>query len=182
MLLKSKREKRIVKPYQNTYQTQSITENLFKSNLETINKNYNFLTKLIKIELKAYREKLWLDFCYSLNTSKKNSGEYWDKIKFIGSLVSIKKKRKTIILQLNSNGFTSNLEKAELFGRTLKKKVFYNESSSYFDNENLNLVQSFLKNKTNDDLFVSNKKDKKITILLIQTIIVLSASLDVQGN
>ena len=94
---------------------------------------YNFLTKLIKNELKAFRECLWTKFCNSIDTTRKNSKEYLDKIKFIGQLECKKKSRgKKKIPNLIQNDITacSNLEKAQLFGSNLEK-IFSNEDIAF---------------------------------------------------
>mgnify|MGYP006901784339 CR=1 FL=1 len=95
-----------------------------KFNNSDLKPTYNFLTKLIKSELKAYRELLWTRFCNSLNTTRKNTKEYWDKIKSIGHLETKKPnhtKRQIPILVQNDVTAYSGADKAQMFGQMLKK-------------------------------------------------------------
>lgn len=61
----------------------AIKKDKFNQNLKS---SYNFLTKLIKNEFKALHENLWTNFCNPIENTKKNSSEYWKKIKLIGNL------------------------------------------------------------------------------------------------
>ena len=111
-----------------------------------LKKQLNFLTKLIKTEIKAFQECLWDKFCLSLNNSCKNSTEYWNKIKAIGSLEykprGIKKIRIPDLV-LNGQKATNSVEKAEMFGSCLEK-IFSDEESPEFDVINKENIETYL--------------------------------------
>ena len=48
-------------------------------------------------QLISYREAIWTKFCNSLDKTRKNSKEYWDKIKFIGQFEFKNKNRKLFL-------------------------------------------------------------------------------------
>ena len=129
----------------------------------TLKSKYNQFTKLIKCEFKAIRVNMWTKFCRSIENSKINSSDYWRKIKQIGHLETKSDKRsKTKIPVLKDNGFVANtdLDKAKLFGSTLKK-IFSNETVVSFDEENKLRVENFLKNKAGN-LFNTRHEDREL--------------------
>ena len=96
--------------------------NFKKTNDLNIKKHINFLTKIIKGELKAIKEDMWLNFCKSTNQLKKNSKQYWDKIKLISNLDYKKNKAQNIIPTLLDNNieYETDKEKALIFGKVMK--------------------------------------------------------------
>ena len=95
-----------------------------------------------------------------MDKTRKNSKEYWDKIKFIGQLEFKNKNRKKKIPELVQNNVkaSTNMDKAQLFGSMLEK-VLSNENVNSFDEENRLKVEGFI-NTNKNNLFKTRIGDE----------------------
>ena len=126
-------------------------------------KNINVLTNLIREELKALRESLWLKFCNSIDKTNKNSSEYWKKIKQISRLepsIHFGNRKANNIKELHYNNKTASTdaEKAIVFGETLSK-IFSEDPNPSFDNNHKIFVEKYIKENENN-LFNTKEEDK----------------------
>ena len=132
------------------------------TNLESIKSQINKLTKLIKTEIVAFREYLWINYCKTIEHEKKYSSEYWQKIKQIGNLNQDQKKQFKSIPSLthNNSNYDTPQEKANLFGHILRE-VFSETYDAKFDEQHKRYVAEAVSNiesfKTNpgDEYFDS---------------------------
>ena len=130
-----------------------------ESNKVELKQKYNKLSKLIKIEIKAIQENMWLNFCQNVTKSKPSSAEYWRKIKLITNLEKNPSTKKQMPeLKLNGNSYKTAAEKADLFGQNLKK-VFLEQPNSIFDEKHKIDVDRYI-NHNNRTLFVTKNDDE----------------------
>ena len=127
-----------------------------------IKTHINFLTNIIKGELKALKENMWLKFCKKTEDLQKNSKQYWDKIKLIGSLEYKKPKSANRIPKLIHDGtnYESDQEKADLFGKILKN-VFKDPNKENFNEDHKLFINNFI-HSNQENLFMANENDSNI--------------------
>ncbi len=116
---------------------------------------YNRLTKTIWEETEALKVDQWHKFCNSISDERKFSGEYWKKIKQIGSQSSAPKKHKKIPSLLDEGCLVNtNSGKAAVFGKVLKS-IFSEEHDNEFDMEHFNMVEEYI-GTNKETLFTTN--------------------------
>ncbi|CAF1102786.1 unnamed protein product, partial [Brachionus calyciflorus] len=130
----------------------------FPKNVE-YNQTYNRLSKVIKLEIKAIQEKMWINFCESINKTKTSSAEYWRKIKQITKLEDNTGGKKIMPeLKYKDTSVKTSREKAQVFGEILKK-VFSEQQNNNFDENHKQEIDSYVREKR-DKLFVTKQGDE----------------------
>lgn len=126
-----------------------------------LKKHINFLTNIVKKELIAFKESIWLNFCKNTDSLQKNSKQYWDKIKTIGNLNYNKKAKTSLPMILHNNiEYSSDIEKANLFGNILKN-TFSDPNKDFFDSDHKLTIEEHIKaNESN--LFVTRHADRSL--------------------
>lgn len=125
----------------------------------TLKKEYNQLTKTIRSEILAIQENKWLEFCKSIENTKKYSSDYWKKIKSIGQMnYEQKKENKIPEIHHDNKVYSTPVDKSNIFGSILKK-TFSESSNSKFDQKHKLFIDDFVK-KNKHQLFSTGDNDK----------------------
>ncbi len=93
---------------------------------------YNKLTKIVKEEIAAYKNKKWIDFVDSLGKNPVSSRPFWQKINKMRNKNGKKRTNQMPSLELNNITYTSNEERANLFGGLLEQ-TFKDSNDDEFD-------------------------------------------------
>ena len=127
-----------------------------------IKQEINRLTSLIRNELNAIRESIWLNFCKSLDKTNKNSSTYWRKIKEIGSLETKESRnnnKKIPTLNYENKTYSNNEQKANLFGEILSN-IFQEDPNNNFDQEHKTKIEKHLA-QLGQHIFATRIDDQK---------------------
>lgn len=107
----------------------------------------NYLSKLIKLEIKSFKQAYWKKFCTETRPSDLSTARCWKTIKSIEGKSSIPKTIPAII-ELD-RVIVEQQDKAELFGQILAE-TFSENTNNLFNNQHKSFVEDFIKN---NDLF-----------------------------
>ncbi|CAF1064073.1 unnamed protein product, partial [Brachionus calyciflorus] len=120
-------------------------KNKVKRKNESERKKYNVIKKLIQDEINAVKNKRWLDLVNSQGNKIISSRPFWKKIQKINNPEKVTKSQIPTLI-FNEKVFTSDLEKAKLFGKILEK-TFSDSNEDSFDKNFKITVDSFISQK-----------------------------------
>ncbi|RMZ92829.1 RNA-directed DNA polymerase from mobile element jockey-like, partial [Brachionus plicatilis] len=145
---KSIPKKRIFKPNKLPEYILDIIKLKNKQKRRTIleKQKFNLLKKLIDDEIKAVKNKHWLDLVKSLGKNVISSKPFWRKINQTKNQEKENKKNQIPTLIMNDIRYTYDNEKALIFGNILES-TFSDSNDQYFDEIFKESVENSLKDK-----------------------------------
>jgi hypothetical protein len=118
---------------------------------------FNNINKLIKSEIVAYKNQKWSNFLESLGKNPVSTRPFWQKINKIRNKNQNKKSEKIPSLNFNNAIYTTNDEKANIFGSILEQ-TFKDSNDEKFNKEfeqmiKLKVDEFKMKNKNHVSIF-----------------------------
>ena len=117
---------------------------------------FNNINKLIKSEIVAYKNQKWSNFLESLGKNPVSTRPFWQKINKIRNKNQNKKSEKIPSLNFNNTIYTTNDEKANIFGSILEQ-TFKDSNDEKFNKE----FEQMIKQKV-DEFKMKNKNHVSI--------------------
>ncbi|CAF0832916.1 unnamed protein product [Brachionus calyciflorus] len=123
------------------------------------NSKYNKVNKLIKDEIKCFKNVKWQNFLKSLGSKASSSRPFWQRIKNANPK-NKSKKNKIPNLIFENKSFKSDQDKSNLFGRILQE-TFKNSDEPTYDNHFKDEVDSIINNCNLEFSLMSHSQYKK---------------------